>query len=96
METTRERIARLLRGRPMSPSELAAEVESTPATVVRDVRHVARSLRGTGEELVVAPPRCRECGFDGFDDPANVPSRCPECRGERIDEPRFAVREEAT
>lgn len=92
METTRERIASLLRERPMTPSALAAEVDATPAVVLEHVRHVARSLDAGSGELLVAPPACRDCGFDGFDDPANRPSRCPECKSEAIDEPTFTIR----
>ena len=92
METTRERIARLLRDRPMTPSTIAREVETTPANALSHVTHVARSLRGSDEQVVVAPPTCRDCGFDGFDDRANLPSRCPQCRSEAIDEPEFAIR----
>lgn len=92
METTRERIAALLRERSMTPSELAAAVDTTPATVIDHVEHVARSLAEADEELLVAPPTCRNCGFDGFDDPANRPSRCPECQYEGIDEPAFTIR----
>jgi predicted Zn-ribbon and HTH transcriptional regulator len=89
-ETTRERIARRLRERPMTAGELAEAVDSKRSTVVEHVRHVARSV--DDGEVVVAPPTCRDCGFDGFDRPANLPSRCPECRSEAIDEPEFAIR----
>lgn len=92
METTRERIAAVLRERALTASEIAAAVETTPNAAIDHVEHVARSLRGTEEELLVAPPTCRACGFDGFHDPANLPSRCPECRNEGIDEPTFTIR----
>lgn len=88
--TTREQIAALLRDRSMTAGELADAVESDPETVIDHVRHVARSVDdGT---VHVAPPRCRECGFDGFDDPANRPSRCPSCSSEAIDDPTFTIR----
>mgnify|MGYP006290840837 CR=1 FL=1 len=92
METTRERIARLLRDRPMTPSELAAAVDTTTETAVDHVVHIARSLAEQDATLLVSPPTCQECGFDGFDDPANLPSRCPKCRHEGIDEPTFTIR----
>ncbi|WP_119814588.1 transcriptional regulator [Halalkaliarchaeum desulfuricum] len=91
--TTRQRIADALREKEASASELAAEVD-VPVPVVYDhLTHVAKSLSGSGEELLVAPPTCRRCGFDGFDDPANQPSRCPECRSEDIAEPVFTIGE---
>lgn len=90
-ETTRQRLADELRSGARTPSELAAAVDTTPAAAVEHVKHLARSLGPTEERLLVAPPACRRCGFDGFDDPVNVPSRCPSCRSEAIDEPSFVV-----
>ena len=75
----------------MTPSALAEAVGTTPAAAVEHVRHLARSLASTDEALLVAPPTCRRCGFDDFDDPANLPSRCPACRAEAVDEPTFVV-----
>jgi predicted Zn-ribbon and HTH transcriptional regulator len=92
MPTRRERIAGLLRGRALTPSQLAAELDATPEVIVDDLEHVARSLNGEGGELLVAPPTCRECGFDGFDDRLNRPSRCPECKNESIAEPEVTIR----
>jgi predicted Zn-ribbon and HTH transcriptional regulator len=90
-ETTRQRIARLLREAPATPSEVADAVETTPASVLTHAEHLARSLEPTDERLLVAPPTCRDCGFDGFDEPANLPSRCPECRSESIEEPMLVI-----
>ena len=89
--TTRRRIADELRRGPRRPSELAAAVDTTPSAAVEHVRHLARSLDPTDEQLLVSPPSCRRCGFDGFDDPANLPSRCPECREEAVAEPTFVI-----
>ena len=90
-ETTRRRVLSRLREGPTTPSELAAAIGTTPDAVVDHVEHLARSLESTDERVLVAPPRCRACGFDGFDHPANLPSRCPECRSESIEEPTFVV-----
>lgn len=89
--TTRQRIAARLRETDATPSELAEAFGVTPGSALSHVRHVARSLASTDERLLVAPPRCRDCGFEGFDDPANRPSRCPECRSESVDEPAFRI-----
>jgi predicted Zn-ribbon and HTH transcriptional regulator len=94
METTRQRIADRLREGPATASDLG-ETLSLPTPVVYDhVEHVSRSVGddGADEELLVAPPQCRDCGFGGFDDPINEPSRCPECKSERIEEPAFVIR----
>ncbi|MFB6297974.1 MAG: transcriptional regulator [Salinirussus sp.] len=89
--TTRERIADRLREQPLPASELAHEFDLRTADALEHVRHVARSLEGTGEQLLVAPPECRACGFAGFDDPINRPSRCPDCRSRDVREPAFRV-----
>ncbi|PSP55861.1 transcriptional regulator [Halobacteriales archaeon QS_1_67_19] len=87
--TTRERIADHLRRTTASPSALATEFDVTAGVAVDHVRHVARSL--DDEQLLVAPPECRDCGFDEFDDPANRPSRCPDCKSEAVEEPEFRI-----
>ncbi|WP_435128435.1 transcriptional regulator [Halobaculum sp. D14] len=87
--TTRQRIADALRDRAAAGSDLADEFDTTRPQVYQHLRHVAQSL--DEEELLVAPPECRDCGFDGFDDPLNYPSRCPECKSERIAEPTFTI-----
>jgi predicted Zn-ribbon and HTH transcriptional regulator len=89
--TTRERMADRLREEPLSASGLAREFEIRTPEALDHVRHVARSLAPTEEELLVAPPACRDCGFDEFDDPANRPSRCPECKSEALTDPVFRI-----
>ncbi|WP_251343552.1 transcriptional regulator [Haloplanus halophilus] len=89
--TTRERIVAALREEAATPSELSARVDTARSAVYDHLRHVARSLSGTDERLLVSPPTCRDCGFDGFDDPINHPSNCPECRSESVAEPAFRV-----
>jgi predicted Zn-ribbon and HTH transcriptional regulator len=93
MKTRRERIVQLLSKQTMTASELAAAVEENTENVLVDIRHVASSLQATDAELLVAPPECEACGFDGFDDPVNRPSRCPECSAEANTSPTFTVRE---
>ncbi|MUV90289.1 transcriptional regulator [Halapricum sp. CBA1109] len=89
--TTRERIADALRETPMDVPTLATEFDLTSSAVLSHVDHIAKSLDGTDEQLLVAPPTCRECGFDDYDDLINRPSRCPECKHEDITPPTFAV-----
>ena len=89
--TTRQRMADRLREEALTASELAREFDVQAATALSHVRHVARSLSDSGDHLLVAPPACRACGFDDFDDPANRPSRCPECKSEDLTEPTFRV-----
>jgi predicted Zn-ribbon and HTH transcriptional regulator len=89
--TTRERITDLLRSEAATASSLSSRVGTARSAVYDHVRHVARSLDGTDETLLVSPPICRNCGFDGFDDPINDPSTCPECRSENVAEPAFRI-----
>ncbi len=90
-ETTRQRIRESLRGEPATPSELAREFELTAPVILSHVEHVSHSVDGTDEQLLVAPPACRDCGFDGFDDLLNRPSRCPACKSEAVTEPIFTI-----
>lgn len=89
--TTRQRIADRLRTETTAASALATEFEITTTDALAHVRHVARSLDGTDERLLAAPPECVDCGFSAFDDPANRPSRCPECKTENLTEPAFKI-----
>jgi len=89
--TTRERITDRLREQPLAVSDIAREFEITAADGLTHVEHIAKSLDSRGEQLLVAPPTCRECGFEEFDDLINRPSRCPECKSESIEEPAFRV-----
>ncbi len=89
--TTRQRIVDALREAPATPRTLSKEV-GVPTTVVYDhLRHVAKSLDDGDEQLLVAPPTCKDCGFSGFDDPLSAPSKCPECKCERITEPELVI-----
>ncbi|MEY7851467.1 transcriptional regulator [Natrarchaeobius sp. A-rgal3] len=90
-ETTRQRLADALRREAATPSELAATFDLVPHAVVNHVEHVARSVDGGDEQLLVAPPTCRDCGFDDFDQLLNLPSRCPSCKSESIAEPTFTI-----
>lgn len=89
--TTRERITNRLRDEPLPASALAREFSIQTATVMTHLEHIAQSLDETDEEFLVAPPECRDCGFDGFDELLNRPSRCPDCKSENVEEPVFTV-----
>jgi predicted Zn-ribbon and HTH transcriptional regulator len=89
--TTREQITERLRSGPATAGALAREFDVTAAVAVDHVRHVARSLEPSDEQLLVAPPECRDCRFSAFDDPVNRPSRCPECKSESVREPAFRI-----
>jgi len=89
--TTRQRIADRLRDGPASASALARDFEVSTDDALSHVDHIAQSLEPTDETLLVAPPECEDCGFDGFDDLVNRPARCPECKSEAVTEPAFTI-----
>ena len=89
--TTRQKIADRLREMAMEAGEIATEFDVRTSVALDHVEHIARSLDGTDEQLLVSPPTCRECGFDEFDDLINRPSRCPECKSESVSEPAFTI-----
>lgn len=89
--TTREQMVERLREEALTAPALAREFDVTATDALSHVQHVARSLDSTDEQLLVAPPACRDCGFDDFDDLLNRPSRCPECKSENISDPVFRV-----
>lgn len=90
--TTRQRIADRLRDEPAEAGRIADEFEITTDAALSHVEHVAKTLDGTDEQLLAAPPECQDCGFNGFDHLINRPSRCPECKSENVAEPEFTVR----
>lgn len=90
-QTTREQIADRLREQPLTASTLAREFGITTPDALGHVQHIARSLSPADEQLLAAPPECRDCGFDSFDNLANHPSRCPDCKSESIEEPVFRI-----
>lgn len=90
--TTRERMADRLREEALAAGALAREFEIRTVEALDHIQHLARSLDPTDEQLLVAPPTCQACGFDRFDDRANLPSRCPECKSESVSEPVFRIK----
>ncbi|WP_336326358.1 transcriptional regulator [Halovenus sp. HT40] len=89
--TTRQRIADRLREEPLQAGTIANEFDITTQEALSHVEHISKSLSDGPEQLLVAPPECRECGFDEFDDLINRPSRCPDCKSENVEEPLFRV-----
>jgi predicted Zn-ribbon and HTH transcriptional regulator len=94
-ETTRQRLLRWIEGRDCDFEELRSALALSARELESELRHVERSVRGSGRHLHVEPPHCRACGF-AFPGRAakhlQPPSRCPRCRSQRIDPPRFGLR----
>lgn len=90
--TVRQRLVDVLRSGPVTAKDVSRLVGIAEREVEGHLDHVARSLRGQGERLVVAGPECLECGF-AFPgrERRTRPARCPRCRSRRITLPEFSV-----
>ena len=88
--TIRQTIAQILTQGPWSALELAGELLITRREAEEHLSHLQRSL---GKDLVVAPAKCRGCGYVFTKrSRLDAPGRCPACRGQRIHGPWFEVK----
>lgn len=94
-KTVRQRIESVLRDRPTEMSATAISdhlsdfgVRLTPEDVIEEMEHVAESC---DDQVLVSPPRCKECGFHEFDVVSNAPSSCPRCQSTWIADPRYTI-----
>lgn len=91
--TIRRDILQWLTDQPQSVSALARSLGLSRADAEDDLRHAIRSARAAGHDVVVAPAKCRSCGFEFNEDKLAKPSKCPECRGTRLFEAQVSVRD---
>ena len=89
----RKDLLSVLADRPRSVSSIAREMGLKRADVEEDLRHLIRSARAAGHRIVVAPARCRSCGFTFGEDKLSKPGKCPSCRGTRIYEAQVSISE---
>ena len=89
--TLRKDLLAHLSHEPRSISSLARELGLPRADVEDALRHMIRSARAAGHDVVVLPARCRACGFTFDESRLTRPSRCPACRESRIYEPQIRV-----
>lgn len=97
MMTRRQLIIKLLIGNknPLSLDYIADEIFIDKKTVIEDLSHIAKTLKGKGKfQLVMLPPQCKVCGFvfKGLKKP-KYPSKCPKCKKEKIIPPKFTIKE---
>lgn len=91
-QTTREQLSELLRDEPATASTLATELHISTNDVHQHIEHIAQTLTAKNNQtLLVAPPVCKECGFNEFQKKVARPSRCPQCRCERVEEPSYTI-----
>jgi predicted Zn-ribbon and HTH transcriptional regulator len=91
-ETVRQQLASALRAGPATARDLSRAVGASERDVLAHLVHLARSLRGRGERLEIAPATCLDCGFAFAkrERPAR-PSHCARCRGSRLTLPLFSI-----
>jgi predicted Zn-ribbon and HTH transcriptional regulator len=91
--TVRQDLALALRAGPATARDLSRAVGVSEKDVADHLVHLARSLRAHGEELVMTPPECLECGFAfARREKPKRPSRCPRCGSGRLTLPEFSIR----
>ena len=94
--TRRQEIAELLRRGALTAPEIARRIGASVKSVLADLEHVRRGLKGGGKgagKWVARDAECLDCGFvfEGRER-LDVPSRCPECKSESIREAAFEIR----
>jgi transcriptional regulator len=89
--TIRKNLLMMLSSEPRSVSSLARELGLKRRDVEDDLRHMIRSARAAGRQIVIEPARCRSCGFTFAQDKLLKPGKCPNCKGTRLLEAQIAV-----
>lgn len=87
----RRDLLELIGAGPRSVSSLSRELRLAKADLEDDLRHIIRSARAAGHDVVIVPARCRSCGFTFADDKLSKPGKCPACRGTRIFEAQVQI-----
>ena len=91
--TVRQDLALALRGGPATARDLSKAVGVSEKDVADHLVHLAKSLRAHGEELVITPAECLECGFVfARREKLKRPSRCARCSSTRLTLPEFSIR----
>jgi predicted Zn-ribbon and HTH transcriptional regulator len=92
--TLRQALLEELRAGPATARDLSRRVGIPEHDVPGHLRHLERSVRRSGQRLLVEPPACLVCGFAFTHRGAHRykrPGRCPECHSRRISLPVFRV-----
>ena len=72
-------------------SSLARELGLRRGDVEDDLRHMIRSARAAGFQVLIEPARCKACGFTFGEEKLAKPGKCPRCRESRILEAQISV-----
>ena len=82
---------RALSVEPRSVSSIARELGLRRQDVEEDLRHMIRSARAAGYDVIIEPAKCRSCGFVFDENKLSKPSRCPACRQSRLYEAQVRI-----
>jgi predicted Zn-ribbon and HTH transcriptional regulator len=92
--TVRQALLEELLAGPATARDLSRRVGIREHDVAEHLSHLERTVRRSGQRLVVDPPVCLECDF-AFTHRGRHrytrPGRCPECHGRRITLPVFRI-----
>lgn len=89
--TKRKKILELLKKQKMTARDLSQSLRIPEKEVYEHLVHVKRSL-GPRAKLIVAPSRCRQCGFEfSKRERFTPPGKCPRCRSEYVSSPVFGI-----
>jgi predicted Zn-ribbon and HTH transcriptional regulator len=89
--TRRRDLMALLSTGPRTASSLARELGLERSDMEDELRHIIRTARAAGLDVVIAPARCKKCGFLFSDAKLTKPGKCPACKGPRVFEPLVQV-----
>ncbi len=87
----RKNLIEILRGNPMTVSQIARLVDESPGRVADDLNHLFQSLKHTEYKPVVKPAHCRSCGFEFSREKLTKPSKCAECHSTWVLEPKIGI-----
>ena len=91
--TLRRHLLELITVEPRSVSSLARELGLSRRDLEDDLRHMIRSARADGHQIVIVPARCKACGFVYGEEKLLKPGKCPQCKASRIFEAQIGVSE---
>lgn len=73
--------------------DLSQELHQSEKEIYAHLRHIKRTLKANGQQLVIEPAQCLHCGFVFTDrNRPQPPSRCPRCKKTHIRRPSYTVR----
>ena len=87
----RKDLMKTLSAQPRSVSSIARELGLKRSDVEDDLRHMIRSARAAGHEVVIEPARCRSCGFTFGEEKLAKPGKCAQCRSTWLYEAQVRV-----